>query len=316
MEENNNKDRKGCSILMAVLTLLVGFALFMFGRYWKNIGQEFEAADNELQDRIYALPALTTDDEINAAIQGEPKDYLIEDYRFTASPTIRDTAFNFLNGDYLCVYVVEETLTYFRKATITAGETPYYSMWIQKPYCQIIAPLCLNNGVKISQPDSLTFVFSVWDISKRIFESEVNPDKVDHLSIDARYYPNLNVNVFDFEKSLNDIFKNFGDNAEELAKHFGENGITFDTRYKFTYMAKDDKATFAVRLGNGKADFNVFPGKNIVIVGGGRTSTSTQESLAGTVWTIMGTVFMIIAIIIMISSAIGIVNIIRGKSND
>jgi len=46
-------------------------------------------------------------------------------------------------------------------------------------------------------------------------------------------------------------------------------------------MTKDDEATFAVRLGNGKADFNVFDGKNIIIVGGDSITGSSQESLYG-----------------------------------
>ena len=312
MEETKKNDKKGCTILMTVIIFLVGFALFMFGRYWKNIGNYMKETDEMLQNRLDALPVLTTDDEINAAIKGEPKDYVVKNYKFTASPTVRDTVFNFLNGDYLCVHVVEETLTYYRKATVTAGETPYFSIWEEKPYCQIVAPLCLNNGVEISQPDSLRFLFSLWDRSKRIFENEVNPDMVDHLSIDSRYYPDLSVNFNDFEKTVQDIFKNFGDNAEELAKHFGENGIKFDTRYNFTYMSKDDVATFAVRLGGGKADFNVFPGENIVIVGGDHIQTSDIGDVAGTAWSVMGTVFMVFAAIVMLGAVIGIIITIKG----
>lgn len=305
--ESPKKNHKGCTVLMAVLVLLVGLGLFLFGRFWKNMGETLSEDDDALQARLDSLPVLETDAEISAAINGEPKDYLVKNYKFEKSPTIRDTVFDFLNGDYLCVSVVKETLTYFRKATVKAGETPYFSMWIEKPDCQIAAPLCFNNGTTISQPDSLTFMFSILDRSARIFESEVNPDKRQNLSIDSRYYPDRQVNISDPENAIKDIFKNFGNNAEELAKRFGENGIEFDTRYNFTYMTKDDKATFAVRLGNGKADFGVFPGKNIIIVGGDHISTGSQPALAGMVWGIMGTVFMVIAAIIMIGAIVSII---------
>ena len=311
MEETKKDDKKGCSVLMAVIILLVGFGLFMFGRFWSNLGNALTAEDESLQNRLDALPVLTTDDEIAAAIQGESKDYLVKNYRFTASPTIRDTVFNFLNGNYLCIHVVEETLTYYLKEIVKAGETPYFSIWVEKPYCQIVAPLCLNNGVKISQPDSLMFLFSLWDRSKRIFESEVNPDKRENLSIDSRYYPNRQANISDPEQAVKDIVNTFGDNAEALAKRFGEDGIKFDTRYNFTYMSKDDVATFAARLGDGKADFNVFPGKNIIIVGGDKISTGDWESTAGTVWNILGTVFMVIAALIMLGAIVKIVFVIK-----
>ena len=72
-------------------------------------------------------------------------------------------------------------------------------------------------------------------------------------------------------------------------------------------MTKDDEATFAVRLGDGKADFNVFEGKNIVIVGGERITTATQEALIGKTISIIGTVFMVLAAIIVLCALIGIV---------
>ena len=69
-------------------------------------------------------------------------------------------------------------------------------------------------------------------------------------------------------------------------------------------MTKDDEATFAVRLGNGKADFNVFDGKNIVIVGGDSIIGGSQESLYGKIWAIMANVFMVLSVIIALGAII------------
>lgn len=303
----DQKGNNGCLTIVIVLMMLAGIGLFFTGRYMKSIATVLSTEEKTLQDRLETLPVLETDDEITKAINGEPKNYLVKNYVFKQSPTIKDTVFNVLNGNYLCIDIVEETLTYYRKETVEAGKTPYYSIWEEKPYCQISAPLCFNNGVEILNHDSLTFLFSLLKRSSRIFESELNPEKKENFSIDSRYYPNRHVDITDPEKAVKDIFDKFGNNAEELAKHFGEDGIKFDTRYNLTYMSKDEKATFAVRLGGGKADFKVFDDKNVLVVGGDRITTTTQEAVFGTVWTIMGTVLMVLAVVIVLIAIIALV---------
>jgi hypothetical protein len=62
-----------------------------------------------------------------------------------------------------------------------------------------------------------------------------------------------------------------------------------------------------VRLGGGKADFKVFDDKNILVVGGERITTSTQEAVFGTVWTIMGNVLMILAVVIFLIAIVALV---------
>jgi hypothetical protein len=305
--EKNKKKSKGCLMVVIVLVLLTCIGLFFTGRYMKGIATYLSSEDKFLQDRLETLPVLETDDEISKAINDEPQNYLVKNYVFKKSPTIKDTVFNVLNGNYLCIDIVEETLTYYRKNVVKAGQTPYYSIWEEKPYCQISAPLCFNNGVEILNHDSLTFLFSLLKRSERIFLSEINPEKKENFSIDSRYYPDRQVNISDPEKVVKDIFDKFGDNVEELTKHFGDNGLKFDTRYNLTYMSTDDKATFAVRLGNGRADFKVFDDKNILVVGGDRITTSTQEAVFGTVWTIMGNVLMILAVVIVLIAIIALV---------
>ncbi|MBR6278972.1 MAG: hypothetical protein IKR41_09505 [Bacteroidales bacterium] len=302
--DENKQENKGCLTEVAVFVILIALGLFFLSRYMKGLATSMSSEEQFLTNRLESLPVIETDDEISKAISGEPKNYLVKNYVFKNSPTIKDTVLNVLNGNYLCVDILEETLTYYRKKVIEPGATPYYSLWREKPYCQISAPLCFNSGVEILKPDSLVFMFSFLRRSKRIFESELNPEKKENFSIDSRYYPERSVKNSDPEKAVQDIFKTFGDNLEELAKRFGDNGIEFDKRYNLTYMTKDDEATFAVRLGNGKADFNVFDSKNIVIVGGDSITGGSQESLYGKIWAIMANVFMVLSVIIALGAII------------
>ncbi len=45
-------------------------------------------------------------------------------------------------------------------------------------------------------------------------------------------------------------------------------------------------------------DFNVFPGKNVIIVGGDKISVSNQQTLGATVLIILSYVLMTVAVII------------------
>jgi len=45
-------------------------------------------------------------------------------------------------------------------------------------------------------------------------------------------------------------------------------------------------------------DFNVFPGKNVIIVGGDKISVSSQQTLGATVLKILSYVLMTVAVII------------------
>ena len=91
---------KVSSLIILILLLIcsgcvlaVGFgkisAFFSSGREWRKI--------------LSALPVLRTDGEIAAALHGEPKNYLVENYAFNKGQTVRDTAMNVLNGEYLYI---------------------------------------------------------------------------------------------------------------------------------------------------------------------------------------------------------------------
>lgn len=315
--QDNKKNKPGCAITIFVLTLAVCVGLFMFGRFLKNFASELAEEEKRLQDRLDALPVLESDDEISAALNsGDPKDYLVKNYVFSNTPLIRDTVFNLLNGEYICVSVTEEWLRPKGEKHIESGEQLKDEIETERLFCQMSAPLRLHDGTVLRKGDSLVFMFSYLDKMARIWEKEVNPDKIPNF-IESRYYPGhkLDLNNLDQtgptyhsrEERLSDTAKTAdGDKVIPGAKY----------RYNFTYMSKDDKATFAVRLGNGRADLNVFPGKNVIIVGGDRIHVGGAEAMAGTVWTVMGYFFIIAAIITAITAAGRLIVNLRGGDDD
>ena len=293
------KSNLGCSITIAVIIILAAAVLFWLGNFLKNIAQDITDEEMELQNRLDSLPVLTSDSEITAALNGTPQNYLVKNYVFKNPQLVKDNVFDVLNGQYLCISITQETLTLFRKSARKADESPYYHQWVEKPYCQIFGNFTLNDGTPIKPCDSLTFVFPYIKTAKRIFESEINADKVERFEM-SRYYPDRSVNISNPEQVVMDFVKQFKDDTKKLAEEFGDKEITFGSRYNFTYMDKDEEATFAVRLGNGEADFNVFPGKNVIIVGGDKISISSQQSMGATVWKIMSYVLMTVAVIIVL----------------
>ena len=76
MEQN---EKKGCAIVLMVLSLAFCVGVFIFGWWLKGMGKE-TAGQDELQERMFNLPVLSSDAEISAAVNsGDPKDYLIKD---------------------------------------------------------------------------------------------------------------------------------------------------------------------------------------------------------------------------------------------
>ena len=115
MNEQENKkptEKKGMTtsgiILASFFMFLLGVLAIRGGLKGLRVGEERQNAEQNLQDRMESLPVLSTDEEISNALSGEPKDYLIRNYVFKNPPTIKDTAFNLLTSDYICVYVIEE----------------------------------------------------------------------------------------------------------------------------------------------------------------------------------------------------------------
>ncbi|MBO4597362.1 MAG: hypothetical protein J5676_05710 [Bacteroidaceae bacterium] len=289
------KGNKFRNTILLIVLLLAGIGLYKAGEYIKHLGDGITAEDRLLQEKLDNLPVLKTDDEIKAALSGSPQDYLVKDYVFSNPQTVKDTVFNLLNGDYVCIYVTEETFTLYRKIRNKADESPYRSMWVERPFCQISAPLKFNDGTEISKPENLTFMFSALRMYKRIPESEVNREKRDNF-FQSRYYPQrkMNFSLENFEKEAEE----FATKQRNLMKNHGKDTITFDDkRYNFTYMSKNDKVTFAVRLGNGKASLGVFPNKNVIIVDGDRIPSGSQKAISGIVHTVFAYLLMVLGII-------------------
>lgn len=231
----------------AFATLVCSVIIFIFCWKFKKFADSIasDRIDNKLQNRIWKLPVLTNDAEITAAIQGEPHEYLIKNYSINNQYIcpVRDTVFNVLNGNYICIYITEEHPEGMGRAI----------HWSETPFNQQIAQLCFNDGTPIALPNNLRFIFSQLRKYKRVWQSEINPDK-QYYFINSRYYPNKE------DHSL---------------------------RYNYTYMPVGEKASFAVRLGNGKADMNVYDDENIVVVGSGKIFVSTEESLRDLIWRII-----------------------------
>ena len=271
-DAEKEKRKNGCRIVVMVLSLALYVGVFMFGWWLKGMGDEVAGPGDDLQERMFNLPVLTTDEEISAAVNsGDPKDYLIKDYVFQKAQLVNDTVLDLLVGSYVCIDIVKEVRSTAEEREANTNFDTLALPVSEEPYCQIIGDLYLNDGTPLRKPDSLQFLFSYMKKMYRIWESEINPRKKDFF-IQSRYYPNR-----------------------------GDYSFCFNV----TYMAQDEKATFAARLGNGRASLGVFPGKNIVLVGGDRISMDGAGALASIVWTIMGYAFMVGAVILAVGTLLG-----------
>ena len=256
---DKGKGKVGCAIAMILITLAFCGLIFWFGWWLKGLADKYEMTEEDaMQERMFSLPVLTTDAEISAAVNsGDPHDYLIKDYVFQKAQLVKDTVFELLTGSYICIDIVEETRNTKMEMRRKSNFDTLVTRISEKPYCQIIGDLYLNDGTPLRKPDSLQFLFTYLKKMYRIWESEINPNKKAFF-FESRYYPNHSrVPCFNF-----------------------------------TYMAQDEKATFAARLGNGRASLDVFPGTDIVLVGGDRITVGDSDSLGAFIWTIMGYLFM------------------------
>ena len=257
-DAEKEKRKNGCLRVVMVLSLALYAGVFMFGWWLKGMGDEVAGPGDDLQERMFNLPVLTTDEEISAAVNsGDPKDYLIKDYVFQKAQLVNDTVLDLLVGSYVCIDIVKEVRSTAEEREANTNFDTLALPVSEEPYCQIIGDLYLNDGTPLRKPDSLQFLFTYLKKMYRIWESEINPNKKAFF-FESRYYPNHSrVPCFNF-----------------------------------TYMAQDEKATFAARLGNGRASLDVFPGTDLVLVGGDRITVGDSDSLGAFIWTIMGYLFM------------------------
>ena len=294
-------------IIIAVVFGICGL-VFWGGMALKKKANKLGEQEQIWQDRLNKLPVLKNDKEIAEAIKGEPKDYLIKNYRFEKCQPVEEDVFELLTGKYLCVDITEETYTLIRKKLVNmrAGETPYYTMWVEKPYRQIVGGFCFNDGTPIEGADSARFMFSYLRKCQRIFKSEIDPDKADSFFM-SRYYPDRSLNMADPEKVAQDFIDNLKKDTKGFAEQLGEKEKTFSTRYNLTYMSQGDKATFAVRLGDGKATMDVFDDTNVVIVDGDKIPISDQNAIFGVIYKVFGYLLMSLSSLIAGGTLIGVI---------
>ena len=248
-------------ILLLLLAVLIGGfvkVLCLFRKELKN--------DNPLAEKINALPVLKSEAEISAAIAGEPRDYLIENYKFTDEPTASDTITNFILGNYLCVKVVKYVFTI--RAWIRRGKYYTTNAWEFDSVQYVCSPLHLC-GAELENVGCVDFDFGYVELGDKFSKSNVNPNKREYLFVN-QYYPD---GVYDFKKVGRDFVEKL--NPETLSTYYKESllsnrGYKYSARYGYQTMKAGDRATFAAHLGNGHADLKVFDGRNRMAVNGGK----------------------------------------------
>lgn len=233
-----------------LIILLAGCGCFVAAGFGKI--SKFFSGGKVWKKKLDALPVLKTDEEILKALHGEPKDYLVENYAFNNGTTVRDTALNVLDGEYLFIGITKETYT-VNDAYIRRYRN---AVWQGEPYQNLAGTLQLANGVQLEMPENASFQFSLLDESL-LKKSDLKPHDQENY-FQARYYPD-GVYKIDTQKL-----------GENFKKNVLKNTQQFNSRYKFQFMKKGDTATFAARIGGGKASLNVFQEHNVIAVRGGK----------------------------------------------
>jgi hypothetical protein len=234
--------------------------LFVIGAVWMLIDDVEQRGEFKLHlGQIDSYPVLTTDAEIAAAVDGEPAIYLVKNYAFNGGKTVKDTVFNVLNGDYLALEIQREvyTMTAHRKTTSREWKSSIY-----RSYC---GNFCFNNGIEINMPADYSFIFSEDKFARELCESNVNSDKLVNIYKSKYYYPDKEVNFGWFRRLFKYIGWRFSVETDFRLDLSTEK--EYDNRFSFSYLCKGEPATFAVFLGDGKADLDVFEDGNFMFVG-------------------------------------------------
>lgn len=214
-----------------------------------KIGTHFSNRSRLLKT-IKSYPVLKTNQDINEALKGESRIYLVDNYTFNKGVTVQDREMNCLAGEYLYIAVTEETYT-VNDAYINTYRN---ALWEGKTYSTVKGRLLFDNGTELQMPDNTEFDFTIKDESRLKKEDLQRGKRSDYFM--ARYYP--------------EGLKNL--NTKKIKENILHNTQQYSKRYKFLFMKKGDKATFLAKIGNGKADLNVFEERNVIAVNGSKTS--------------------------------------------
>ena len=234
-----------------LLLLLLALSLWLLATGAGKI-RNFFAGRTALRKKIDALPVLRTDEAISQALGKEPQAYLVEDYAFSCGESIRDTALDVLEGEYLCIAIRKETYT-VKHAYSNSRRNAY---WEGAPYRTLAGKLQFANGTVLEIPEDAVFSFPLKDDSM-LKESDIRPGLRQNYFM-ARYYPD-GVKGFGVKKA--------GARLKENALHSTQH---LSSRYQFRFMKQDDRATFVALIGNGRAVLDTVAGQRVIAARGGR----------------------------------------------
>ena len=223
----------------------------------------FEPTPQELwQQKADELTVITSDSEIAEALAGEPRPYLVKNYKFNGGSPIKDTVFHLLTGDYLFIQIQEQVFTITKASSDSKIEN-----WRERGTLSLIGGFALNNGVEIRNADSLEFVFSRHRYWQNLTPEYIDPQKLGHVQQDMYYYPDRTMNLDSIGAIIDELPERFEKSVEQTVEQFGKMRKEYDSRYTLHFLRTDDVATFAVMLGGGVADFKVFDeGGNYMLV--------------------------------------------------
>lgn len=291
MDEDFFKEQILPRLLVAAgLSIAAAIAWFCFFKWF------FEPTPMEIwQQKADSLPAITTDAEIAAAIHGEPRTYLVKNYKFAHGATISDTVFRLIKGDYIAIDIHRQVYT-----TIGYGKNKT-ERWNDYPYKTIVGGFRFNDGTQILNADSLQFGFTSQKYWENLTDDILDPQKLGHVSLKMYYFPDMTVNYDSLGNIIAELPERLDESIDKTQEQMGDPVKTYDSRYTLTYMTTDDAATFAARLGGGKADFHALPGDNYMLVGCDNiadiSNAETTFGLGVKIALIIGAVMMLLVII-------------------
>lgn len=241
--------KTGVIVLVAAVALTLAYAIWAL-----MVGQ-----------RVNSLPAITTREELAAALSGEPTAYRLLDIPMDGEP-VKDPL-GLLEGDYVYVYWQKQTVERKIRRDGTREKNPTYS-WKTSGHEEALAPLKLfgeiplegnyqaeTQGVLALRPDMFTS-----RAASRVEEG------------DMAYYPGT------------------------------RNQVTGAERYRLRAAVRGEKAVLMATVGNGRAIAHNPTGDiPMVIFGGDNGSLSTNAAgryvlLLIAVWVVAGIVVLVRAL--------------------
>lgn len=247
-------------ILPRLLVAAVMIPAFILG--WWFLKMINEPSPQEIwQQKADSLTVISSDSEILSALSGEPRRYLVKNYKFNYGSTVKDTIFELLNGEYMAIDIHHQVFTtrgHGKNKIETTEDHPLFS---------VVGKFAFNDTIEIKNADSLKFAFSSKKYWENLTPENVKTEKLGHVQHDMYYYPEWTMNLDSIENIIKELPERFHVKKQQVLKQLGQYRKEFEYSFTLTFMQKNDNATFAVILGGGVADFNVFnDGNNFMLV--------------------------------------------------